>query len=72
MSPAEIREWRKAADISQDELADRLGMSQAMLSRIEQGTREAPPQFAERLKRVLHDYVEERRSAVVAVTGGAS
>ena len=61
MSGQELRAARRAAGISQDELSVLLGMSQTMLSRIEQGMRAAPDDMRERLQRAVDHHEAERR-----------
>lgn len=70
--PGDIRERRKALGISQEELAEASGISQAFLSMIESGRKEAPEQTLEAIEtallihspgrglRILTDYVRIR------------
>ena len=44
-----IRQWRKAAHITQDDLAQKLGISAGSLSRIERGEQWPDRSFFERL-----------------------
>lgn len=48
-----IREWRKHRDLSQDQLAERIGMSRAYLSKIESGKRRYDQPFLEAAAEVL-------------------
>jgi len=42
MTPADLRAWRKQADLSQSELATALGVATMTVSRWERGSREIP------------------------------
>lgn len=53
VQPNRIREWRLASGLSLDEVADLVGLSVSMVSRLERGERRLSPQlrvtFARRL-----------------------
>jgi transcriptional regulator with XRE-family HTH domain len=48
-----IREWRKHKGLSQDQLAERIGMNRAYLSKIESGKRRYDQPFLEAAAEVL-------------------
>jgi len=51
--PHYIREWRKYRGLTQEKLADRIGLSQGNLSRIEKGARKYDQAFLETAAREL-------------------
>ena len=58
--PAKIREARRAAGLSQQELADKAGVSQALVARMETGElKDIRVQFALALAKALGRTVEE-------------
>lgn len=63
LTGAELRGIREAAGVSQTQLVARLGMSQTMLSRIEQGAREVEPETARRIRALLIEMSAERHRA---------
>lgn len=71
MTASEIKEARKAAGLSQEALAKLLGMSQTMLSRMEQGERDPEPDFRDRLRDVIESHTEEQRVKALAAVGAA-
>lgn len=48
-----IREWRKFRDLTQDQLAERIGINRAYLSKIESGKRRYDQPFLEAAAEVL-------------------
>ena len=64
-----IRRLRHAAGLSQSDLARRLNVHQAHLSRLESGERRLVPDTIREVKAAIRASLEERQAAVARVTG---
>lgn len=62
-SPKYLRELRKAAGLSQAELARRAGVSQSLIARIESGDVNPRVSTLQRILKALEEYVEEELKA---------
>jgi transcriptional regulator with XRE-family HTH domain len=52
--PHYIREWRKHRDLTQEQLAERIGIARSYLTKIERGTRRYDQPFLEAAAEQLH------------------
>lgn len=55
MQGVEIRELRKKAYLNQKALADKLGISQSYLSKLENGERNVNPELAKKIKEIFYE-----------------
>jgi transcriptional regulator with XRE-family HTH domain len=67
MDGQDVRNARRAARLSQEELAVLLGISQTRLSRIESGKEVAPDDFRARLRAAIHRHEDQRRQLLAAL-----
>lgn len=66
LCPNKIQSLRKAMKISQNELAEMLGLSPAMYCRIEKGERGISEELLEKLAEILHADLKELQSLALA------
>jgi transcriptional regulator with XRE-family HTH domain len=64
-----IRRLRQAAGLSQSDLARRLNVHQAHLSRLESGERRLVPETIREVKAAIRASLKERQAAVARLTG---
>ena len=64
-----IRRLRQAAGLSQSDLARRLNVHQAHLSRLESGGRRLVPETIREVKAAIRASLKERQAAVARLTG---
>jgi transcriptional regulator with XRE-family HTH domain len=72
MTGPELRALRQAANVSQDALADSMGISQAMLSFIETGKRAALQATLHRAAALVHEMKAEADAAFEQATSDAT
>lgn len=66
LCPEKIQALRKALKISQNELAEMLGISPAMYCRMEKGERRISEELLEKLAVILHADLKELQSLALA------
>ena len=70
-SGAAVRNLRLAARVSQVELARRINVNQAHLSRMEGGERRVTREKAREIQSAIDAILKERQAAIARLTGGS-
>jgi len=67
MTPAEFREAREAAGLSQEQLAELLGTNQTMVSRMERHQADIPAGMRAQMRRAIEAHEASRRERLAGV-----